>query len=268
MWKIRLALTEKEGCVMRLGGKIALITGAGKGIGRTTAKRFAQEGAPVEIAELNGVAAREVVGAVHQVGLAHVDVSDPTRVERRRTQVLSRHRWGEVLFNSAGIGAVGALHDVSDELWDKVAAVNLTSVFRVARAFLPSTIAQHGGSIINMSSAKVDTGLVRRAAYSATKGATLAMPKSMQVDYAPYNLRVNALLPGTIRAQFVEKYLRDSYDNPEEAKDTLHQRQLEPELGGPKDITQAASYLASDEACYVWGSGLMVDGGTTAGKPY
>ncbi len=86
----------------------------------------------------------------------------------------------------------------------------------------------------------------------------------MQVDYAPYNLRVNALLPGTILALFVGKYLRDSYDNPEEAKDTLHQRQLAPELGGSKDIAHAAS----DEACYVWGSCLIVDGGTTAGKPY
>ena len=257
---------------MRLRGKIALITGAGKGIGRATAELFAQEGAFVEIAEVDDAAAREAVQSIHQAGgeaaCRHVDVSDQTSVESWHAQVLARHNRVDVLFNNAGISAVGALHDVPEELWEKVMAVNLTGVYRVCKAFLPTMIAQRGGSIINMSSSIVYTGLLRRAAYSATKGAILAMTKSMQVDYAPYNIRVNALLPGTIYTPFVEQYLRESYNNPEEAKERLRRRQLAPELGTPEDVAYAALYLASDEARYVWGSGLIVDGGTTAGKPY
>ncbi len=257
---------------MRLRKKVALITGAGKGIGRATAELFAKEGAFVEIAEVDDAAAQEAVRAIHQAGgeaaATHVDVSDQASVESWRAQVLARHNRVDVLFNNAGVSAVGALHDVPEELWEKVVAVNLTGVYRVCKAFLPTMIAQRGGSIINMSSSIVHTGLLRRAAYSATKGAILAMTKSMQVDYAPYNIRVNALLPGTIFTPFVEQYLRESYDNPEEAKGALRQRQLAPELGTPDDVAYAALYLASDEARYVWGSGLIVDGGTTAGKPY
>ena len=257
---------------MRLQKKVALITGAGKGIGRATAELFAKEGAFVEIAEVDDAAAQEAVETIHQAGgqaaFTHVDVSDEASVEGWRAQVLARHNRVDVLFNNAGISAVGALHDVSEELWEKVVAVNLTGVYRVCKAFLSTMIGQRGGSIINMSSSIVHTGLLRRAAYSATKGAILAMTKSMQVDYAPYNIRVNALLPGTIFTPFVEKYLRESYDNPEEAKEALRQRQLAPELGTPEDVAYAALYLASDEARYVWGSGLIVDGGTTAGKPY
>jgi NAD(P)-dependent dehydrogenase (short-subunit alcohol dehydrogenase family) len=257
---------------MRLQGKIALITEAGTGIGRATAELFAREGAFVEIAEVDDTTAQETAQAIHQAGgeavSTQVDVSDQASVESWCAQVLGRHDRVDVLFNNAGISAVGALHDVSEELWEKVLAVNLTGVYRVCKAFVPTMMARRGGSIINMSSAIVHTGLLRRAAYSATKGAILAMTKSMQVDYAPYNIRVNALLPGTILTPFVERYLGESYDDPEDPKQTLRQRQLAPELGTPEDVNFADLYLASDEARYVWGSGLIVEGGTTAGKPY
>lgn len=257
---------------MRLANKVALITGAGKGIGRASADLFAREGAQVEIAEVDDHAAEETVAAIRQAGgsawFTHVDVSRMESVAAWRVAVLSRHARVDVLFNNAGISAVGALHDVAEDLWDKVLAVNLTGVYHVCKAFLPVMMQQQSGSIINMSSSIVHTGLLRRAAYSATKGAILAMTKSMQVDYAPYNIRVNALLPGTILTPFVESYLKESYDNPSEALAGLQRRQLAPELGTPEDVAYAALYLASDEARYVWGSGLIVDGGTTAGKPY
>lgn len=257
---------------MRLQDKVTLITGAGKGIGRTTAEVFAREGAWVEVADVDDESGRSVVDAIAAVGgnavFTHVDVADEASVDRWKGAVLERHGRVDVLFNNAGISAVGALHEVPREVWDRVLAVNLTGVYLVSKVFVPIMLQQRSGSVINMSSSIVHTGLLRRAAYSATKGAILAMTKSMQVDCASYGVRVNALLPGTIFTPFVEKYIRESYDDPTETIEGLKKRQLANELGTPDDVAYAALYLASDESRYVWGSGLIVDGGVTAGKPY
>src|SRR5690349_20436595 len=144
--------------------------------------------------------------------------------------------------------------------------VNVRGVFLMCRAVAPAMIAQRSGSIINMSSAIAATGLARRVSYAASKGAVLALTKSMQVDVAPYGVRVNALLPGTIMTPFVEGYLRDSYDDPDQGMRVVQARQLTDRLGTPADVAQAALYLASDESGFVLGSGLVVDGGLTAGK--
>jgi NAD(P)-dependent dehydrogenase (short-subunit alcohol dehydrogenase family) len=127
-------------------------------------------------------------------------------------------------------------------------------------------IAQRSGSIVNMSSAIAETGLARRVSYAASKGAVLALTKSMQVDLAPHGVRVNALLPGTILTPFVERYLQESYDDPEEGRRSIRSRQLTGDLGAPEDVARAALFLASDESRFVFGSGLVVDGGMTAGK--
>lgn len=190
-----------------------------------------------------------------------------TSVNAWRDQVVGRHERIDVLFNNAGISAVGVLHEVPRALWDRVMAVNVTGVYLVSKAILPIMVQQCAGSVINMSSSIAETGLSRRATYAATKGAILAMTKSMQVDYAPYNIRVNALLPGTIFTPFVEQYLRESYGDPREALEGLKKRQLGNDLGTPEDVAYAALYLASDESRYVLGSGLIVDGGVTAGMP-
>jgi NAD(P)-dependent dehydrogenase (short-subunit alcohol dehydrogenase family) len=117
-----------------------------------------------------------------------------------------------------------------------------------------------------MSSAIAETGLARRVSYAASKGAVLALTKSMQVDLAPHGVRVNALMPGTIMTPFVERYLQESYADPEEGRRSIRSRQLGGELGTPEDVAQAALYLASDESRFVLGSGLVVDGGLSAGK--
>lgn len=257
---------------MRLQDKVCLITGAGKGIGAATAEVFAKEGAIVEIAEVDIASANQVAETIRFAGgQAHVtavDVTDSASVQAWVEAVQARHSHIDVLFNNAGISAVGALHEVPRELWDRVMAVNITGVYLVSQAVIPVMMKQKNGVVINMSSCIAEIGLARRAAYAATKGAILAMTKSMQVDYAPYNIRVNALLPGTIYTPFVEDYLKRSYDDPTEAIESLKKRQLGGELGRPQDVAHAALYLASDEASYVMGAGLAVDGGVTAGKQF
>ena len=136
----------------------------------------------------------------------------------------------------------------------------------MSRAVVPHMIARRSGSVINMSSGIAQIGLARRVSYSASKGAVLAMTKSMQVDCAPYNVRVNALMPGTILTPFVEGYLRQSYADYEQGLESIRKRQLGGDLGKPEDVAFAALYLASDESRFVMGSGLIVDGGMTGGR--
>jgi NAD(P)-dependent dehydrogenase (short-subunit alcohol dehydrogenase family) len=171
-----------------------------------------------------------------------------------------------VLFNNAGIAGVGSLEETTLETWERVMRVNATGVFLMSRAVAPTMIERRSGSIINMASAIAEVGLGRRISYAASKGAVLALTKSMQVDLAPFGVRVNALLPGTIMTPFVENYLQQSYADREDGLRSIRARQLTGELGKPEDVGAAALYLASDESAFVLGSGLVIDGGLTAGK--
>src|SRR5262245_12058405 len=242
---------------MRLEGKVCIVTGAGSGIGRASALLFAAEGARVVAADIDGSAE----GVTHTV-----DVADEVRTQELAAAVLAEHGRIDVLFNNAGIAGVGDLAETSLELWEQVMRVNARGVFLMSRAVAPTMIAQRGGSIINMSSAIAETGLGRRVSYAASKGAVLALTKSMQVDLAPHGVRVNALMPGTIMTPFVETYLRTSYADPEEGRRSIRARQLTGDLGTPEDVAHAALFLASDESRFVVGSGLVIDGGLTAGK--
>ncbi len=256
----------------RLENKICIITGAGKGIGAATAQKFSDEGAVVEICDIDRDAGLGVSRSMNTAGgrtyFTEVDITVEERVKVWIDAVVARHGRIDVLFNNAGISAVGRIDEIDRQLWDRVVAVNLTSIYLVCRNVLPIMMKQKSGSVINMSSSVAEIGLLRRAAYTATKGAVLSMTRSMQVDYAPYGIRVNALLPGTIMTPFVEDYLRKSYDDPASAIEQLKKRQLAPSLGTPDDVAWAAVYLASDESRYVMGSGLVVDGGTIGGKPF
>jgi NAD(P)-dependent dehydrogenase (short-subunit alcohol dehydrogenase family) len=252
---------------MRLANKICIVTGAGSGIGRASALLFAAEGARVVAADLDEAAAAATVAEMTTEGLAHrVDVANEDETRSLAAQTVERFGRIDVLFNNAGIAGVGDLEETSLELWERVMSVNARGVFLMSRAVVPQMIAQKSGSIVNMSSAIAHTGLARRVSYAASKGAVLALTKSMQVDLAPHGVRVNALMPGTILTPFVEQYLAKSYADPEEGRQSIRARQLTGDLGMPEDIAYAALYLASDESKYMAGSGFVIDGGMTAGK--
>jgi NAD(P)-dependent dehydrogenase (short-subunit alcohol dehydrogenase family) len=259
---------------MRLQGKVALITGAGSGIGRASAVRFAAEGARVAAVDMDAAGAEATVAEIRAQGGQATgvacDVRDEDSVEAAFAQAVEFGGTGrlDVSFHNAGIGFVGDVQETSLEDWERVMAVNVRGVFLCCRAAVARMKPQGGGSIINMSSSIAATGLGRRAVYAASKGAVLALTKSMQVDCAAHGIRVNALMPGTIHTPFVEGYLKRSFaGREEEALDGIRRRQLTGRLGQADDVAWAALYLASDESAFVMGAGLAVDGGLTAGKP-
>ena len=255
---------------MRLRDKVILITGAGSGIGKSTALLFAKEGAIVIVNDLDSISGNETVSEIlnsdGEAVFIQADVTDVTSVQSMVDEAINRFERIDVLFNNAGISGVGKLHEVNIDAWNKTMSVNINGVMLPSKFVLPHMMRQNKGSIINMSSCIAEMGLANRASYSTTKGAILALTKSMQVDYASYNIRVNAILPGTIFTPFVEKYLKQSYENPEEAIEQIKTRQLSGELGMPDDVAYAALFLASDESKFMMGSPLYIDGGVVFGK--
>jgi NAD(P)-dependent dehydrogenase (short-subunit alcohol dehydrogenase family) len=256
--------------VGRLDGKVCVITGAGSGIGRASALLFASEGGRLVVADIDMDAAQMTAAEInHDGGQAwawEVDVTDEPATQAFAAEVVGREGRVDVLFNNAGIAGVGDVVETDPELFDRVMRVNVRGVYLMARAIVPYMIERRAGSIINMSSCIAEIGLARRVSYAASKGAVLAMTKSMQVDLAPHGIRVNALLPGTILTPFVERYLKESYADLEEGLASIRKRQLSNDLGRPEDVASAALYLASDESRFVMASGLIVDGGVTGAK--
>jgi len=254
----------------RLKGKVCIITGAGSGIGQASALQFAKEGARVVVADIDQRAARATVAVIRKRGgeaaAELVDVTDEASTVALALRVVKRFKRIDVLFNNAGISGVGDILETEPKLFDRVMTVNVRGVYLMSRAVVPQMIKQRSGSIINMSSCIAEIGLARRVSYAASKGAVLAMTKSMQVDIAQHGIRVNALLPGTIMTPFVERYIKESYTDPEEGYASIRKRQLTSELGKPEDVAFAAVYLASDESRFVMASGLAVDGGVVGAK--
>ncbi|MFS0722471.1 SDR family NAD(P)-dependent oxidoreductase [Paenibacillus sp. 1P07SE] len=254
---------------MRLQGKTAVITGAGSGIGRSTALLFAAEGAAIVIADIDTAGGEQTAAEIRGQGggalFIACDVTDEDGATSMAAQAAEAYGGIDVLFNNAGISGIGALHEVEPQVWEREMRVNVTGVYHTCRAVLPYMMERRSGTIINMSSSIAEMGVAARASYTASKGAVLSLTKAMQVDYAPYNIRVNALLPGTILTPFVERYVQASED-PEAAVAAIKRRQLSGELGRPQQVAQAALFLASDESSFVMGSPLYVDGGLVFGK--
>jgi NAD(P)-dependent dehydrogenase (short-subunit alcohol dehydrogenase family) len=248
----------------RLEGRIALVTGAGSGIGRATARLFAAEGAYVYVTDVNGAAAETVAGEIVKSGAGAqaitADVSRGQDVTAMFRAVEKAHGRLDVLVNNAGLNVRGDFRHLSDADWVKIREVNLDGVVRVARDGFAPLQASGRGSLINVASIMAHRGLRQLSAYSATKGAITALTRGLAVEYAPYNIRVNAICPGFVSTALTERALK----NPGIAKALLESTPLR-RFGEAEEIAKAALFLAGDDASYVTGAELAVDGGMSAG---
>lgn len=251
---------------MKLADKIALITGAGSGIGHETAKAFAAEGATVIVADRNAAAADAVVGELIAAGAAAtacvVDVSDEAQVKAMVALAVDTYGRIDILVNNAGYGIAGTVATTSLEDWRALMAVNVDGVFLGCKHVIPVMEAQGGGCIVNTASGGAIVAIYDRAAYTASKGAVAALTRAMAVDHADANIRVNCVAPGTIETPYFKEIFAKSPDAAG-LRDLLEKRQVMKRLGRPDEIAKAILFLASDDASFVTGSTLVADGGWT-----
>lgn len=251
---------------MQLQDKVAIITGAGAGIGRACCLLFAAEGAKVVAVDLDPAALSSVAEEVRRNGAKilaiQADVSSAADVERLVSAATATFPTIHILFNNAGIVPHGKIHETTEVDWDRTMAVNVRSMYLMSRAVVPIFLKHGGGVILNTSSATALRSVVDRAAYSASKGAVLALTKSMAMDYVRDGIRVNCLCPGTIDTPSLQQRLA-AFADPEEARKQFVARQPMGRLGTAEEVAKAALFLVSDDAQFVTGTAFSIDGGFT-----
>ncbi len=249
----------------RLDGMVALVTGAGSGIGRQTATRFAAEGATVIAADLKPDTAQETAKQIGGTASAlEMDVIDAASVAAGVEAIVADHGRIDVVVNNAGITIVGSVTDMVEDDWDKELAINLKSVYLVSRAVWPHMVERGGGAILSTASIAGMWAIPADAAYCASKAAVIMLTKCMALDGAKDKIRAACVCPGFINTPMIEGYFADQPD-PAEAR--VFAEKLHPlgRLGDPVDIAEAFVYLASPQANWVTGTALVVDGGLTSG---
>lgn len=249
---------------MRIAGKCALITGAGAGIGRTTAQLFAREGASVAVVDRNAATADETARLIREAGGTALslcaDVADSASVQRMFREAVDAFGGLDIIFNNAGIVVQGRAEETSESDWQDQIATTLTSVFLGCKYGIPILRSRGGGVIVNMASVAGMMGIVNRAAYSAAKGGVIALTRAVALDHARESIRVVYLAPATIETPSLRERIESAPD-PVSARQAFEARQPMGCIGRPEDVAYAALYLACDEAAFLTGSGITVDGG-------
>jgi NAD(P)-dependent dehydrogenase (short-subunit alcohol dehydrogenase family) len=246
---------------MSLNGKIAIVTGGGSGIGRSTAMRFAKEGAKVSVADVDALGGEETVSLIRESGadaiFVKTDVKDSNQVIKLINSTTTTFGGLHILVNNAGIGHSEVRSvDLAEEEWDQVIDINLKGVFLGIKYAVPELTKSGGGSIINTSSLLGLKGKKYQAAYNASKAGVVLLTQNAALEYGKYNIRVNAIAPGVIDTKIIDGWKQDERRWPFISKANALGR-----IGTPNEVANAIFFLASDEASFITGTTLSVDGG-------
>jgi 2-keto-3-deoxy-L-fuconate dehydrogenase len=248
-----------------LTGKVAIVTGAGSGIGAAVAALFARQGAGVVALDVNDSAdatAAAIASAGGEAIARRCDVAEPDQVARTFRDVAAESGRVDILVNNAGIAHVGTIEHTTPEDLDRLYAVNVRGLYLCSRAAVGIMLGHGGGVILNMASIASLVGVPERFAYSMTKGAVHTMTMSIAVDYVKRGIRCNCICPARIQTPFVEGYLRRNYPGKEdEMRRALEAYQPIGRMGTPEEVAALALYLCSDEAAFVTGQAYPIDGG-------
>lgn len=254
---------------MKLKGKVAIVTGAASGIGRATALLMAKEGAKVIVVDINEKGGRESVEIIkHDGGEAYflqADVSKPADCERMVKTALIEYGKLDILFNNAGVVHVGMITETSEADWDRILDINLKGVFLVSKYAIPEMLRAGGGAIVNTGSIYGNLGAGSYTAYCASKGGVINLTRALAMEYAEKNIRVNCVCPGSVMTGMLQQEINIfAPDNPEQQKEKFAQMQPNRRIASPEDIAKVVLFLSSDDASYMTGSIVDVDGGFSA----
>jgi NAD(P)-dependent dehydrogenase (short-subunit alcohol dehydrogenase family) len=252
--------------VFTLSGKLAAVTGGGAGIGHAISLLFGKQGAHIFVIERDAPSAVHTAEAIVAAGGSAeplvCDVADAGQVREAFGRIERDRQRLDILVNNAGIAHVGNIERTSEEDLDRLYRVNVKGVFLCSRAVLPMMVRQGGGVILNLASIVALVGVADRFAYSMSKGAVLAMTKSMAIDYLPHNVRCNCICPARVHTRFVDDFVARNYPGREkEMLQQLAQYQPMGRMGTADEVAHLALYLCSDEASFVTGQAYPIDGG-------